>query len=64
MYIEKICVATDGSDLAVHAARIAVLLARTGAGRFLAFSVAQPHFSMAELTGRGPSWPPAPPVRA
>lgn len=47
MFIEKICVATDGSDLAVRAAQMAVLLARTGAGRIVAFSVAQPHFSMA-----------------
>lgn len=27
MIIEKICVATDGSDVAVHAAQMAVLLA-------------------------------------
>jgi nucleotide-binding universal stress UspA family protein len=46
MFIEKICVATGGSDLAVRAAQMAVLLARTGAGRILAFSVAQPRFSM------------------
>lgn len=44
MFIEKICVATDGSDLAVRAAQMAVLLARTGGGRMVAFSVAQPHF--------------------
>ena len=44
MFIEKICVATDGSDLAVRAAQMAVLLARTGGGRMVAFSAAQPHF--------------------
>jgi nucleotide-binding universal stress UspA family protein len=47
MLIEKILVATDGSDLAVRAAQVAVLLAGTGARRIVAFSVAQPHFSMA-----------------
>jgi hypothetical protein len=31
MIIENICVATDGSDVAVRAAQMAVLLARTGA---------------------------------
>ena len=46
MFIEKICVATDGSDLAVRAAQLAVLLARTGGGRIVAFSVAQPQFSL------------------
>ena len=46
MFIEKICVATDGSDLAVRAAQMAVLLARTGGGRIVAFSAAQPHFSL------------------
>ena len=46
MFIEKICIATDGSDLAVRAAQMAVLLAKTGGGRIVAFSVAQPHFSM------------------
>jgi len=47
MIIERICVATDGSDVAVRAAPMAVLLARTGAGRIVALAVAQPQFSMA-----------------
>jgi nucleotide-binding universal stress UspA family protein len=47
MIIEKICVATDGSDLAVRAAQMAVLLAYTGARRIVAVSVAQPQFSLA-----------------
>lgn len=47
MLIEKILVATDGSDLAVRAAEMAVLLASTSGHRILAFSVAQPHFSVA-----------------
>lgn len=42
MFIEKICVASDGSDLALRAAQLAVLLARSGGGRMLAVSVAQP----------------------
>lgn len=46
MLIEKICVATDGSDVAVRAAQMAVLLAHTGARRMVAVSVAQPHFSL------------------
>ncbi|KQQ97147.1 universal stress protein [Massilia sp. Leaf139] len=46
MIIEKILVATDGSDLALRAAQVAVLLAGTGARRIVAFSVAQPHFSL------------------
>jgi nucleotide-binding universal stress UspA family protein len=46
MFFEKICVATDGSDVAVRAAQMAVLLAHTGARRMLAFSVAQPYFSL------------------
>lgn len=45
MFIERICVATDGSDLAVRAAQMGALLARAGAGRMVAVSVAQPHFS-------------------
>jgi hypothetical protein len=32
MFIERICIATDGSDLAVRAAQMGVLLAHTGAG--------------------------------
>lgn len=47
MIIEKICVATDGSDLAMRAAQMAVLLAHTGARRIVAVSVAQPQFSLA-----------------
>lgn len=47
MFIEKILVATDGSDLAVRAAQVAALLARGGGHRIVAFSVAQPHFSLA-----------------
>jgi len=50
MIIERICVATDGSDVAVRAAQMAALLARTGAGRMVALSVAQPQFSMAPET--------------
>lgn len=46
MFIEKVCVATDGSDLANHAAQLGALLAHTGAGRMVAVAVAQPHFSM------------------
>jgi nucleotide-binding universal stress UspA family protein len=46
MIIERICIATDGSDTAVRAAQMAVLLARTGARRVVAFSVAQPRFPM------------------
>lgn len=46
MFIENILVATDGSDLAVRAAQMAMVLARAGAGRVLAFSVAQPQFSL------------------
>lgn len=47
MIIERICVATDGSDVAVRAAQMAVLLARTGARRIVAVSVAQPLSAMA-----------------
>lgn len=46
MFLERICIATDGSDLAVRAAQMGVLLARSGAGRVVAVSVAQPCFSM------------------
>lgn len=42
MIIEKICVATDGSDVAVRAAQMAALLAHADARRILAVSVAQP----------------------
>ena len=44
MFLERVCVATDGSDLAVRAAQMGALLARSGAGRMVAVSVAQPHF--------------------
>jgi len=47
MFIEKVCVATDGSDVAVRAAQMAVVLAHTGARRMVAVSVAQPSFSLA-----------------
>jgi nucleotide-binding universal stress UspA family protein len=47
MIIERICVATDGSDVAVRAAQMAVLLARAGARRILAVAVARPHPPMA-----------------
>ncbi|ALK97191.1 hypothetical protein AB595_11105 [Massilia sp. WF1] len=47
MIIEKILVATDGSDVAVRAAQMAVVLAHTGARRMVAVSVAQPQFSLA-----------------
>ena len=54
MIIENICVATDGSDVAIRAAQMAVVLARTGAGRIVALSVAQPQFSLmpGEASGR------------
>lgn len=48
MFIECVCIATDGSDLAVRAAQMGALLARSGAGRVVAVSVAQPHFAMSE----------------
>jgi nucleotide-binding universal stress UspA family protein len=44
MFFERVCIATDGSDLAVRAAQMGVVLARAGAGRVLAVSVAQPFF--------------------
>lgn len=44
MFLERICIATDGSDLAVRAAEMAVVLARSGGGRVLAVAVAQPQF--------------------
>lgn len=46
MFIERVCIATDGSDLAVRAAEMGALLARSGAGRIVAVSVAQPRFAM------------------
>lgn len=45
MFLERVCVATDGSDLAVRAAETGALLARSGGGRMVAVSVAQPRFS-------------------
>ena len=48
MFLERVCIATDGSDLAVRAAQMGVLLARSGAGRIVGVSVAQPHFSLAD----------------
>lgn len=47
MFIEKVCVASDGSDVAVRAAQMAAVLAQTGARRMVAVSVAQPRFSLA-----------------
>lgn len=46
MFLERVCIATDGSDLAVRAAQMGALLARSGAGRIVAVSVAQPCFSL------------------
>ena len=46
MFLERVCIATDGSDLAVRAAQMGALLARSGAGRIVAVSVAQPSFSL------------------
>jgi len=52
MFIERILLATDGSDLALRAAQVAILLAGTGARRLVAFSVAQPRMSLpAEAIG-------------
>lgn len=48
MFLERVCIATDGSDLATRAAQMGALLARSGAGRIVAVSVAQPHFRMPE----------------
>lgn len=55
MFIEKICVATDGSDVAVRAAQMAVPLAHTGARRMVAVSIAQPRFSLAPGAAYGAS---------
>jgi len=46
MLLDRICIATDGSDLAVRAAQMGAVLARSGAGHVVAVSVAQPHFSV------------------
>ena len=54
MFIERVCIATDGSDLAVRAAQMGALLARSGAGRIVAMSVAQPQFSVPENGGATP----------
>lgn len=54
MFLERVCIATDGSDLAVLAAEMAVLLARSGAGRVVAVSVAQPHFRVSDSSGAVP----------
>ncbi|MGX9219740.1 universal stress protein [Massilia varians] len=48
MFLERVCIATDGSDLAVRAAQMGALLARSGAGRVVAVSVAQPQFHLPE----------------
>ncbi|WP_161783203.1 universal stress protein [Massilia sp. BSC265] len=55
MFLERVCIATDGSDLAVRAAEMAVLLARAGAGRVVAASVAQPQFCMPAQCDAAPS---------
>ncbi len=54
MFLERVCIATDGSDLAVRAAQMGTLLARSGAGRIVAVSVAQPRFSMQDSTSELP----------
>ena len=54
MFFERICVATDGSDLAVRAAQMGALLAHAGAGRMVAVSVAQPRFSSPDSAGGVP----------
>jgi len=54
MFLERICIATDGSDLAVRAAEMGVLLASSGAGRVVAVSVAQPHFRVSDSEGAAP----------
>lgn len=54
MFLERICIATDGSDLAVRAAQMGTELARSGAGRIVAVSVAQPHFSMRDQAAEVP----------
>ncbi|MFN3788772.1 universal stress protein [Massilia sp.] len=46
MFLERVRIATDGSDLAVRAAQMGALLARSGAGRMVAVSVAQPRFHL------------------
>lgn len=48
MFLERVCIATDGSDLAVRAAQMGCALARSGAGRVVAVSIAQPHFRTSE----------------
>ncbi len=56
MFLERVCIATDGSDLAVRAAQMGTQLARNGAGRILAVSVAQPRFAVpegADVAGAG-----------
>jgi len=54
MFLERVCIATDGSELAVRAAQMATLLARSGAGRIVAVSVAQPRFSMRDSAAAMP----------
>ncbi|MGI4721329.1 MAG: universal stress protein [Janthinobacterium lividum] len=54
MFIERVCIATDGSDLAVRAAQMGALLARSGAGYIVAVSVAQPCFSMRDSAAAMP----------
>lgn len=54
MFLERVCIATDGSDLAVRAAQMGTLLARSGAGHIVAVSVAQPRFSMRDSSAAMP----------
>ncbi len=55
MFLERVCIATDGSDLAVRAAQMGALLARSGAGRIVAVSVAQPQFHLPDSGNAAPS---------
>ena len=57
MFLERVCIATDGSDLAVRAAQMGALLARSGAGRIVAVAVAQPHFHLPESGAAAPGSP-------
>ncbi|MCA1247952.1 universal stress protein [Massilia sp. MS-15] len=54
MFLERICIATDGSDLAIRAAELGVLLASSGAGRVVVVSVAQPQFRTPDSDGAAP----------
>ena len=56
MFHERVCVSTDGSDLAVRAAQMGAVLAHAGAGRMVAVSVAQAEVS---APGNGAATPAA-----